>query len=451
MSDSTLSALDRKHLFHPFTDLTSHRKNGGAIYRKAEHIYVYNEQGKQILDGMSGLWCCNLGYSQPEINDAIQEQLTQLPFYNSFFQCTNDVAVELSGVLASVAPPGFNQVFFTNSGSEANDTNIRLVHRYYELLDKPNKKIIISRQNAYHGSTVAAGCLGGFAHMHRQLQPLDYVRHIEQPHWYASGSTLSPEEFGVQAARALEQKIQALGEENVAAFIAEPIQGAGGVIVPPSTYWPEIKRICESYDILFISDEVICGFGRTGSWFGAQTYGVQPDLITFAKAVTNGYQPLGGVLISDKVGDVLTSGGGEFAHGFTYSGHPVACAAALATINIYRTQSIIEKAAIGIMPYFQEKLATLIDHPIVGQVRGKGMLAALELVGDKSARTRLAPEGQATLTCRDFAISSGLMVRAVGDAIISAPPLICSKAEIDALFELLIQALDKTAKKYNVV
>jgi putrescine aminotransferase len=450
MSDSTLSALDRAHYFHPFTDLTTHNRQGGAIYRKAEHIYVYNERGDQVLDGMSGLWCCNLGYSQPEINDSISDQLAVLPYYNSFFQCTNDVAVSLAKALTAIAPEGFKHVFFTNSGSEANDTNIRLVHRYYELLDKPQKKIIISRKNAYHGSTIAAGCLGGFKHMHAQLTPLEYVHHIEQPHWYEVGGELTPEEFGVQAARALEAKIHALGEQNVAAFIAEPIQGAGGVIVPPSTYWPEIKRICEAHDILLISDEVICGFGRTGRWFGAETYDVQPDLITFAKAVTNGYQPLGGVLISEKVGTVLTSGGGELSHGFTYSGHPVACAAALATINIYRRDNIIEHAAQNIMPYFQRKWAELIDHPIVGQVRGKGMLAALELVRDKAARTRLAPQGQGASTCRDFAISSGLMIRAVGNSIISAPPLVCTTAEIDLLVDLLVKALDKTARQYQV-
>ena len=286
-----------------------------------------------MLDGMSGLWCCNLGYSQQAIKDAITAQLEDLPFYNNFFRCSNQPAVELARALVEVTPAQFNHVFFTNSGSEANDTNLRLVQRYYDLLGKPEKKHIISRKNAYHGSTIAAGSLGGMSAMHAQTHGLDYIHHINQPHWFAEGGDESPEEFGIRVARELEAKIDELGEDKVAAFIAEPVQGAGGVIVPPDTYWPEIRRICNERDILLIMDEVICGFGRTGKWFGCETYDLKPDLMTFAKAVTNGYIPLGGVMVGDKVADVLLSHGGEFAHGLTYSGHPVACAAGLATLR----------------------------------------------------------------------------------------------------------------------
>lgn len=442
--------LDKAHHLHPFTDFQQYRKTGGRIFNKAEHIYIYDTDGNQILDGMSGLWCCNLGYSQPEITNAINEQLHQLPFYNNFFNCSNQPAVELANALVDVTPKQFNQVFFTNSGSEANDTNIKLVHRYYDLIGKPEKKLFISRNNAYHGSTVAAGSLGGMSAMHKQYTGLNYVHHIQQPHWFAEGADQDKESFGLQAARELERKIDELGEENVAAFIAEPVQGAGGVIVPPASYWPEIQRICRERDILLISDEVICGFGRTGNWFGCETYGFEPDLMTFAKAVTNGFQPLGGVMVGNKVADVLTAGGGEFAHGLTYSGHPAACAAGIATLKVLREQQIIETAAEDVMPYFQAQLQTLTDHPIVGEVRGQGMFAALELVKDKHSRERLADNSAGAIHCRDQAIQNGLMVRAVGDSLVAAPPIVCSREDVDTLINRLSSALDTTAAHFNI-
>lgn len=445
-----LKSLDKAHHLHPFTDFKKYRETGGRIYNRAEHIYIYDTDGLQILDGMSGLWCCNLGYSQERIFDAISDQLHRLPFYNNFFACANEPAVEMAKALTEVAPQGFNRVFFTNSGSEANDTNIKIVHRYFDLLGKPEKKHFIGRVNGYHGSTVAASSLGGMDFMHVQYSGLPYTHHIQQPHWFKEGGELSPEEFGLQAARALEQKIDEIGADKIAAFIAEPIQGSGGVIVPPATYWPEIKRICKERDILIISDEVICGFGRTGRWFGFETYDFEPDLITFAKGVSNGYQPLGGVLLSDKIADVLCTGSGDFAHGLTYSGHPVACAAGLATLAILKEDQIVDQVVPQIVPYFESRWCALAEHPIVGEARAKGMMAALELVADKKTRTRLAPNGEGTLYCRDTAIAGGLMVRAVGDAIISAPPLICSREEVDILMERLTKALDQTAQHYQI-
>jgi putrescine---pyruvate transaminase len=445
-----LRDLDRSHHFHPFTDLRDYAAHGGRIVNRAEHIYIYDTDGNRMLDGMSGLWCCNLGYSQHQIVEAIYRQLQELPFYNNFFRCSNQPAVELARALVEVTPERFKHVFFTNSGSEANDTNIRLVHRYYDLLGKPNKKHFISRKNAYHGSTIAAGSLGGMNGMHQQVWGLNYVHHINQPHWFVEGGDLSPEEFGIKVARELEQKIDELGEENVAAFIAEPIQGAGGVIVPPDSYWPEIQRICDERDILLIADEVICGFGRTGQWFGSDTYGIKPQLMTFAKAITNGYIPLGGVMISDQIADVLLAHGGEFTHGLTYSGHPASCAAGLATLRTLHETNIIQTAADNIAPHFQSRLRELESHPIVGQVRGRGMFAAVELVRDKGSRERLAPENQAAVYCRDRANSNGLMVRQTGDAMITAPPLVSSRAEIDILVEKLLQALDETAAHYGV-
>ncbi len=445
-----LKAFDQSHHLHPFTDLRKYHESGGRIVSRAEHIYIYDSDGNRILDGMSGLWCCNLGYSQQGIVEAVYEQLQQLPYYNNFFNCSNQPAVELAKRLVDVTPGQFSHVFFTNSGSEANDTNIRLVQRYYQLLGKPQKRQIISRRNGYHGSTIAAASLGGMKPMHDQTGTLDYVHHIGQPHWFEEGADEYPQAFGLRVARELEEKIDALGEDNVAAFIAEPVQGAGGVIVPPQSYWPEIQRICDERDILLISDEVICGFGRTGEWFGCETFDFKPDLITFAKAVTNGYMPLGGVMVGDKVADVLLSKEGEFTHGLTYSGHPAACAAGLATLDVLEQQGIITQARDHIAPYFQQRLRTLEDHAIVGQVRGMGMFAAVELVADKSTRARLAPDSAAAVFCRDAAVNSGLMVRQTGDAMIMAPPLVCSKEEIDTLITLLTGALDKTAAHYNI-
>jgi putrescine aminotransferase len=450
VDSATLKALDRAHYLHPFTDLHGYAEEGGRIFSRAEGVFIHDTDGNAMLDGMSGLWCCNLGYSQDAIKQAIFDQLQQLPYYNTFFRCANQPAVELAGALTEVAPPGFAHVFFTNSGSEANDTNLRLVKRYYDLLGKPHKKHIISRRNAYHGSTIAAASLGGMKAMHEQTNGLDYVHHINQPHWFELGAEEDPDAFGRRVAAELAAKIDELGEDNVAAFIAEPVQGAGGVIVPPDSYWPAVQKILDERDILFIADEVICGFGRTGNWWGSQTYDLKPDLVTFAKAVTNGYVPLGGVLVGDRVSDVLLAGGGEFAHGLTYSGHPVACAAGIATLEVLRSDDIIGRAARDLAPRLQDGLKAFEAHPIVGQVRGRGMFAAVELVRDKHSRERLAPDSAGAVFCRDTANDRGLMVRQTGDAMIMAPPLVCEAEHIDLLIERLGEALDVTAKHYGV-
>lgn len=450
MQNKNLHELDQHHHLHPFTDLAAYSKSGGRIFARGEGVYVYDDEENQILDGMSGLWCTNLGYSQPRIVAAITEQLQRLPFYNSFFNCSNNVAVELAAELAEFMPSGFEHVFYTNSGSEANDTIIRMVHRYFDLIDKPNKKIIISRENAYHGSTIAAASLGGMSDVHKQFDRLPYVHHVMQPYWFGLGGDESPDEFGLRAAQSIADKIDQLGADNVAAFVGEPVQGAGGVIIPPDSYWPRVQKILDERDVLLVSDEVICGFGRTGKKFGCEHFGTRPDLISFAKAVTNGYQPLGGVAVGSKMAEVLTSKGGEFGHGFTYSGHPAACAAGLATLAIYNDEQIMDCVASEIGPYWGQRWAELRDHPIVGEVRTLGMFAALELVRDKSSRKRLDEGGKAALMCRNAAVDAGLMVRAVRDTMISAAPLVCTREEVDLLIARLTQALDLTARHYGI-
>lgn len=442
-------ALDSKHHLHPFTNYKSLSAAGSRIITAAEDCYVTDAQYGKLLDGMSGLWCCSLGYTQPKIVEAITKQLETLPFYNNFFQCSHGPAIELAAELSAIAPDDFNNVFYTGSGSEGNDTVMRLVQRYWALKEQPEKRIFISRINAYHGSTIAAGSLGGMKFMHEQYNILPNVTHIEQPYWYADGGDMTPDEFGLYTAGKLEEKILELGVENVAAFIAEPIQGSGGVIVPPDTYWPEIKRILNKYDILFISDEVIFGFGRSGKWFGFEHYDLEPDMINFAKSVTNGFQPLGGVIINDKVADVIKTETDEFGHGFTYSGHPASCAAALATLEIIKEQGLIDHVANEIGPYFEKCLNKLESHPLVGEIRTKGMVCAIELVKNKEKRERYPQDKPAGPVCRDACIENGLVMRAVGETMVAAPQITMTKAQVDEFIRKCEEALDSTLEKLS--
>ena len=437
--------LDKDHHLHPFTDHKDLHKKRSRIITHADGVYIFDENGNKILDGMAGLWCVNAGYGRDELVDAAAAQMRQLPYYNNFFQCTHPPAVELATLLQEVSQPQFKHAFFTGSGSESNDTIVRMVRRYWDLMGQPERHTFISRKNAYHGSTVAAASLSGMAAMHKQGGlPIPGIVHIEQPYWFASDRTLSPDEFGLATARSLETKINELGADKVAAFIAEPIQGAGGVIIPPDTYWPEIQRICDEYDILLVSDEVITGFGRLGEWFGADYFGSRPDLMPFAKGVTSGYLPLGGVMVGDRVADVLIDQGGEFFHGFTYSGHPAACAVAIANIELIRREGLIERIKTDIGPYLQKGWQTLADHPIVGETRMVGLMGALELVEVKEPMQRFDEERGAGTICRDFLIDNGLVMRAVGDTIIVAPPFVLSHAEADELIGKTWKCLDLT-------
>ncbi len=444
-------AIDSRHHLHPFTDYKATHAKGSRIITRGEGVYIWDSNGNRILDGMAGLWCVNVGYGRKELLDAAHRQMAELPYYNTFFQTSHPPALELARLLAEVTPEGLNHVFFTNSGSESNDTVLRTVRRYWELEGKPSKTIVISRKNAYHGSTIAGASLGGMTPMHRQGGlPIPDIVHITQPYWYLEGGDASPDEFGLEAARALERKIHELGEDRVAAFIAEPIQGAGGVVVPPDTYWPEIKRICERHEILLVADEVICGFGRTGKWFGSDYYDLKPDLMSIAKGLSSGYLPIGGVMFSDQVAEALNEKGGEFQHGFTYSGHPVCCAVATANVRILRDEGIVERVENDTGPYFQARLRELGDHPLVGEVRGAGLIAGILLVKDKRTRQRFVRPGDVGLICRDYSLDNGLVMRATEDSMVLSPPLVISREEIDELVALARKSLDMTAAELRV-
>ncbi|MFZ1417854.1 MAG: aspartate aminotransferase family protein [Burkholderiaceae bacterium] len=442
-----LQAKDSAHFIHPFTDTKSLAARGARIITHGEGVYVYDSNNEKILDAMSGLWCVNMGYGQQSIIDAATEQLKVLPFYNSFFNTTTPPSVELASLLAQVAPEGFSHVFYSSSGSESNDTNLRMVRRYWDIKGQKQRKTVISRKNAYHGSTVAGASLGGMTGMHEQGDlPIPGIVHIEQPYYRENGMKLgvSEDEFGIIAAGWLEEKILEVGPDKVAAFIGEPVQGAGGVIIPPKTYWPEIQRICDKYGVLIISDEVICGFGRLGTWFGCETMGFKPDLITFAKGVTSGYIPLGGVLVGDRVAKVLIEEGGEFNHGYTYSGHPVACAVAMANIKLMQEHDIVNQVKNDTAPYLKEKFESLNDHPLVADARTLGLVGGFELLKNKETGERFDESIAVGMICRGHCFGNGLVMRAVGDRMIIAPPLVISHAEIDELVDLARKALDAT-------
>jgi putrescine aminotransferase len=439
--------LDKNHYLHPFTNHKELHAQGSRIITRADGVYIFDADGHRMLDGMSGLWCVNAGYGRQELIDAATRQLKELPYYNSFFQCAHPPAIELASIIREVSPPQFNRVFFAGSGSESNDTILRMVRTYWDLMGQPGRHTIISRNNAYHGSTVAAASLSGMKAMHKQSDmPIPGIVHVDQPYWFGSDQALSPDEFGLLAARSIEKKILELGPEKVAAFIGEPIQGAGGVVIPPDSYWPEVQRICDEYGILLISDEVITGFGRLGKWFGAEHFGTRPDFITFAKGVSSGYLPLGGVMVSDRVADVLIEKAGEFYHGYTYSGHPVACAVAIANIKLIQRDKLVERIRDDIGPYLQKKWASLMDHPLVGDTRMVGLMGAFEIVKSKDPLVRFDEKLAVGPMCRDNLIKSGLCLRAVGDTIICAPPFVLTHGEADELIEMTWKALDLTQK-----
>ncbi|MEH6473456.1 MAG: aspartate aminotransferase family protein [Halopseudomonas sp.] len=446
-----IQAIDAKHHIHPFTDSQALNNRGARVITHAEGVYLWDSEGQKMIDGMAGLWCVNLGYGRKELIDAASQQMNQLAFYNTFFQTTHTPAVQLAQAIAAVTPGDLNRIFFANSGSEAVDTLMRMVRHYWTLQDKPYRKIIIARDNAYHGSTIGGTSLGGMSGMHKQGGPLvPDIHHIRQPYWYGEAGDMDEQEFGIACAQALETKILEVGPDNVAAFVGEPVQGAGGVIVPPSNYWSEIQKICSKYDILLAADEVICGFGRTGNWFGCQSFGFQPDIMSMAKGLSSGYLPISAVAVGDRIADALAAAGEDFNHGFTYSGHPVAAAVALENIRILKDEKVVEYVADDIGPYFQTKLREVLgQHPLVGHIEGVGLMAGIALVKDKASKALFDDALDIGSVCRNHCFENGLIMRACGSRMVLSPPLVISRGEVDELVDKALRCFDLTLESVN--
>ena len=450
ISTNEWQALDSAHHMAPFTDYGDLRQKGARIITHAEGHYIYDSDGNRILDGMAGLWCVNVGYGRPELVEAAATQMAKLPYYNNFFRTSNQPVAELSAKLAEITPDGLSNVFYANSGSEANDTIIRMVRHYWALEGKPEKRVIISREFGYHGSTIMSASLGGLKGMHDQAANEPGFAHIRPPYGFLHQGNQDEAEFAANAASWLEDKIIEIGASNVAAFVAEPIQGAGGVIVPPAGYFKHIQEICRRHNILFVADEVITGFGRTGQWFASQTMELEPDMMALAKGLTSGYVPMSAVMVGDRVANKLVADGGEFYHGFTYSGHPVAAAVALANLELIEREDMITRVREDTGPYLAEALAPLAEHRIVGEIRTFGVLAAIELVKSKDGPEMFEDTGATGVICRDHAINRGLMMRAVRDAMILSPALTYSRADIDETVRIAAQALDATADQLGL-
>ncbi|HZY22455.1 MAG TPA: aminotransferase [Beijerinckiaceae bacterium] len=448
---SNLAARDVETLIHPFTNLASFRDTGPLILERGEGSWVFDGDGKPYLEGMAGLWCTALGYSNRELVDAAMEQFRKLPFQHLFSGRSHDPAIELAEKLKEIAPVPMSKVFFTASGSEANDTQVKLVWYINNALGRPKKKKIIARIKAYHGVTIASGSLTGLPLNHADFDlPIAGILHTSCPHHYRFAQAgESEEEFSTRLAAELDEIIEKEGADTVAAFIAEPVMGAGGALMPPEGYFAKVQAVCDRHDVLFIADEVITGFGRLGHMWGSQAFGIRPDTISFAKAVTSAYLPLGGVMVNEAVYQALLDESrkiGLFAHGYTYSGHPVSCAVALKAIEIYERDRLAEQAKVK-GRLFQRRLDGLADHPLVGEARGMGLIGGLEIVADKGSKRQYEVKRGVAAKCVGFAQAEGLIVRSLsGDRIALCPPLIITEEEIGELFDRLTRALDRTAE-----
>lgn len=439
-----LRRLDVAHHLAPHQNHRMMKEIGGArIITRADGVFIYDGDGNAILDGMAGLWCVQVGYGRKELAQAAYDQMLELPFYNAFFKTATPPTVLLAAKLSGLLGGHFSHVMFSNSGSEAIDTVVRTVRYYWQLKGKPERNVIISRVNGYHGSTIAGTSLGGMKPMHDQGGPwVPNIEHVMQPYSFEDGFGEDPVAFGKRAADAIEQRILDVGPEKVAAFIAEPVQGAGGVIIPPENYWPRVEAICRKYSILLVCDEVICGFGRLGAWFGHQYYGVKPDMVSLAKGLSSGYLPIAAVGVSDHIVEALRSADKDYVHGFTYSGHPVAAAVALKNIEIIEREELVKRTADDTGPYLSRGLAELAKHPLVGEARSLGLIGAIEIVSRKGTNERFAG-GSSAIVVRDLCIANGLMVRAVRNSIVMSPPLTISHAEIDQLLAIIRKSLNQ--------
>ena len=441
-----LRRLDVAHHLPAQTSYQLQQQLGGSrIIVRAEGSTIWDGDGNAILDGMAGLWCVDVGYGRAELAEVARDQMLELPYYNTFFHTATPPPIQLAAKIAGLLGGELSHVFFNNSGSEANDTVFRLVRYYWSLKGQPERKIFISRRNAYHGSTVAGASLGGMSYMHAQGDlPIPGVEHVMQPYWFGDGFDEEPAAFGTRAADAIEQRILAIGPEKVAAFIGEPVQGAGGVIVPPDGYWKRVEAICRKYGILLVSDEVICGFGRLGRWFGFQHFGITPDIVSMAKGLSSGYLPISATGVSNEIVETLRSSPDDFVHGFTYSGHPVCAAVALRNLEIIEREGLVDRVANDIGPHFAAALARLRSHPLVGEVRTLGLIGAVELVAEAGTNRRFGAGGIAGPIVRDACIARGLMVRAVRDSIVMCPPFVITHDEVDRMAAIIAAALDES-------
>lgn len=449
-----LRRLDVAHHLPAQQDHGLMRELGGArIITRAEGCTIYDGDGRALLDGMAGLWCVQVGYGRKELAEAAYEQMLELPYYNTFFKTAAPPTVRLAAKLAELLGGHLQHIFFNSSGSEAIDTIVRLARYYWQIKGQPQRNVIIARVNGYHGSTVAGASLGGMQHMHAQGGPwLPGVEHVMQPYPFGEGFGEDPAAFGERAAQAVEDRILEVGPENVAAFVGEPVQGAGGVIIPPESYWPRVEAICRKYGILLVCDEVICGFGRLGRWFGFQHFGIKPDLVSMAKGLSSGYLPISAVGVADHIVEALRSTGDDFVHGYTYSGHPTAAAVALKNLEIMEREALVERVRTDVGPYLAQALTGLAEHPLVGEARSLGLIGCVEIVARKGTNARFPGRtGAAGLLVRELCIEHGLMVRAVRDSIVMSPPLVISHAEIDQLVSTLRRALDAAEPKLRAL
>ncbi|GGF44172.1 aspartate aminotransferase family protein [Aliidongia dinghuensis] len=447
---NSLHARDIAHVLHPYTNLSLHRTEGPLIIERGDGIHVVDDQGNRYIEAMSGLFCASLGFSEQRLVEAAVRQMSALPFYHSFGHKSNQPVVELAERLLAMAPVPMSKVFFANSGSEANDTAVKLVWYYHNAIGKPDKKKIISRIKAYHGVTVATASLTGLPNNHRDFDlPIARILHTDCPGYYRFGRPgESEEEFATRCAQSLEDLILREGPDTVGAFIAEPVMVSGGCIVPPATYFAKVQAVLKKYDVLLIADEVICGFGRTGNMFGSETFGLEPDMMTMAKQLSAAYQPISALMVNARIFEAMVAESekiGTFGHGFTYSGHPVAAAVALETLKIYEERDILGHVR-AIAPRFQAALRRLGEHPLVGEARGVGLVGTLELVQDKQTRENFPPAMAVAAQAGKLAQAHGVITRGMGDNFNLCPPLIITERELDDLMVRVERTLDDTAR-----
>ena len=448
---NSAASRDIAHVLHPYTDLKAHQRQGPLIVTHGRGVRVFDDQGRDYIEALAGLWCVSLGFNEPRLVEAARRQLATLPYYHSFAHKSHEPAIELAERILALLPIPMSKVFFSNSGSEANDTAIKMVWYYNNARGRPRKKKIVSRIRGYHGVTVATASLTGLPNNHRDFDlPIPNILHTTCPHHYRFAEAGESEEaFATRLAAELDGLIEHEGPDTVAAFIAEPLMGAGGVILPPATYFEKIQEVLKKHDVLLIADEVICGFGRTGNMFGTETFGLTPDIITMAKQLSSGYQPIAATAISEELYQAFVRQSeaiGVFAHGFTYGGHPVACAVAIETLNIYRDRRLLDHVRLA-APRFQARLQALAGHPLVGEVRGIGLIGAVELVRDKPTRAAFEVADRIGPLAADVAQDEGIILRAMGDSLALCPPLVIAEAEIDELFDRLLRALDRTHRE----